>query len=263
MKIGADPEFILSTTTGFRLIPAHDYFVPSGGVGCDGCSNIGELRPSPAENALALCANIKALILDLQKRYEKEMGKIRLLAGHYKCSSAIGGHIHISDFKTSEMGTMFSRNDIFTAVGRKLDLVMYPLSDIIDDLQERERRWGVGYGKGWRNEREGYWIEYRMPGSWLLSPATTFMNLWLAEAAVREWMDNPKKRKSWDKLQQVSEFSGQKCNTAKTGEKMDAIMEFATVAIGVENRRLFLKVAEKMFKSVPIDWDADMKEFWL
>jgi len=83
----------------------------------------------------------------------------------------IGGHIHISTTPTTE-------------VIDAMDTVLYSLSNCIDDRGQRKKREKSGYGKRKAYRRKNYGLEFRTPGSWLLSPSTTLVTLTLAKLAV-------------------------------------------------------------------------------
>ena len=244
--IGADPEFVMTKKSTGSFVSASNLLRSGGAFGRDGCGSIGELRPHYASSALALIGNIKATMTDGVIYKIQELKNYNFLAGHYKNGYSIGGHIHISGFRISA--------DEF---GRLLDKVMYPLSDILDDLRERASRRNTGYGKGWRMERGERWLEYRMPGSWLLSPHVAFLNLWIAEASAYAYLDGVRDHTA-DFWQSLGTFS-----MSRIPSKMEFLLKFAEKMSGkAQHGQTFMKVADSVFKNLPLNWNIDFKESW-
>jgi hypothetical protein len=230
MLLGADPEFVFQRK-GSVFVPANTVLKGSD-FGYDGHSATGELRPAPAPTALQLTANIRALLSDGWKH--EILNDLEMLAGHWKHGVTTGGHIHISGFRME----MSSLHD-------KLEMVLVRLSDCIDELNERAKRHNAGYGTGYRSQDRD-WMEHRTPGSWLLSPQVTFLNLWLAQAVSTAYIS----RKN-DAFEAIGKYP-----------KCDGIIQFATALPDVTDQPIFLKVAEKTFSNLPLDWSEDMRANW-
>lgn len=235
-KIGCDPEFIFRGSNGY-LVEANT-ILADGDFGRDGHASTGELRPKAAGNSLQLVANIKRLIEDGMEH--DEIKDLDMLAGHYKLGKPIGGHIHLSGFSM-----------MFENLTGYLKKTLMTLSDCIDEISERDRRASAGYGtgeggSGYRRQNDD-WIEFRIPGSWLLSPQTAFVNLWLAEATSYAYMN--KNQEAFDKLH----LHG----------GCDGIMRFALHMEDVPHQDIFLKVADKVFGHLPLDWSMDIKKYWV
>jgi len=242
--MGCDPEFIFRDSSG-EIIYANT-ILQQGDFGMDGHESTGELRPKYANDSLQLVANIHKLIKDGMKH--AEISELEMLAGHYKLGSPIGGHIHLSGF-----------NMDIPKLSRYLKLTMMTLSDCIDDLGEREERWHTGYGNpnldiiDYRTKSTPNWVEFREPGSWLLSPQVAFINLWLAEATSYAYFDG-----IWTIFNDFEED-----RKATISKKCDNLMKFAKKMISVPNQDIFLKVADKLFSKLPLNWDEDLKKYWL
>jgi hypothetical protein len=232
ITIGADPEYMISD--GDNYIPANSLCLQDCDFGCDGHCDTAELRPTYGDSPFHLVANIRALIRTGLQRIP-DLNRYALLAGHFKHGHTIGGHIHLGGLSSS-----------FSALGAALDDVLGPLSDYIDNIPERSRRRTAGYGKtqSWRTDSSR--IEYRLPGSWLLSPHIAFINLWLAYA-VAETIE-----------------VGNRVSHIRTGKKEDIgrqIIAFAE-GHGRNDHDLFIKVADSVFNSLPLNWNEDFKGNW-
>lgn len=233
VTVGADPEFVFRDSRG-RFVPANEV-VGNGDFGRDGSEATGELRPKHATDSLTLVANIQSL---LQEGWDySEVSSLDMLAGHYKLGKPIGGHIHLS----TEDG--FRQGDI----ANMLKTTHTELSNCIDPLDERDHRRNHGYGLGdsnwWKTPYHGG-IEFRVPGSWLLSPHIAFMNLWLAEATAYAYIEGTS-------VEIVREKGG-----------CEGIIAFAKKMGKVPHQKVFLKVAHKVFSKLPIDWDEPINRFW-
>lgn len=235
MKIGCDPEFIFRDKDGMQVYA--NTILQNGDFGMDGHSSTGEIRPKPAENSLQLVANIRKLLKEGFNH--EEINELDMLAGHYKLGNPIGGHIHISGFEMN-----------MPTLADKLVKVVMRLSTCIDNMDERKTRKDCGYGdreeNGYRQQSNN-WIEFRRPGSWLLSPQVAFLNLWLAEATCYAYING--QNEAFDKLDKH-----RSCNS---------LIKFAEHMKDVPNQDIFIQVADKTFCSLPLDWNVDLKGYWL
>ena len=163
--LGCDPEIV--TRLNGKFVNAHNYYKSASSFGLDGCESIAELRPGFSESPIDLTAKIYQII----EYGHSKAQDLEFFACHFVDQHALGGHIHLSLSPTPE---------IISA----LDTVLYSLSNCIDDKEQRTKREKCGYGKrkAFRNQPHG--MEYRTPGSWLLSPSTTLVTLTLAKLAV-------------------------------------------------------------------------------
>ncbi len=178
--IGCDPELVLRKNGKF--VSASNYYKKNASFGLDGCNSIAELRPGYSESPIDLTAKIKII---LEYGHEKHP-ELEMFAGHYQDSYPIGGHIHLSCQPKPKLID-------------SLDTVLYSLSNVIDDKEQRTARENSGYGKisAYRTKEHG--MEYRTPGSWCLSPSVTLVTLTLTKLtalAVTEDDINLKEMKS-------------------------------------------------------------------
>ncbi|KUG25934.1 hypothetical protein ASZ90_004239 [hydrocarbon metagenome] len=184
LTIGADPEL------GIRLNGTHAsarrFFKSNSSFGLDGCDSTAELRPGYSESPLDLTAKIRLILESGHQRYPE----LEFISGHMVDGYSVGGHIHLSATPTDQLIA-------------NLDSVLGTFSDCLDDLDQREQRRECGYGKKGAYRRKQYGFEYRVPGSWLLSPSTTLVTLTLARlTAINEMVDF----NSINKLKQPCEF---------------------------------------------------------
>jgi hypothetical protein len=163
--LGCDPE-LLCRLNG-RYVPAFNYFKSNSSFGLDGCESVAELRPGFSESPIDLTAKIKII---LEYGHEKAPD-LEFYSGHFVDDYSLGGHIHLS---------IPPENHIIDA----LDTVLYSLSNCIDDKTQRIKRERSGYGKRRAYRRQPHGMEYRTPGSWLLSPTVALVTLTLAKLAV-------------------------------------------------------------------------------
>lgn len=163
--IGCDPELVCHLQGRFE--PANRHFKSNSSFGCDGCNSIAEIRPGFSEYPVDLTAKIKTV---LEYGHEKEP-ELEFFAGGYVDDMSIGGHLHFSISPDPK-------------VIDALDIVLYSLSNCIDDKNQRNKRERSGYGKRKAFRRNDHGFEFRTPCSWLLSPATTLVTLTLARLAV-------------------------------------------------------------------------------
>lgn len=204
-NMGCDPE-LMCHRRGF-YVPASNYFRQNSSFGLDGCESIAECRPGISSSPIDLTAKLRTVI----EYGHQKAPDIEFYAGHYVDNHPIGGHIHFgvpADPETTN----------------SLDIVMYSLSNCIDDKAQRQRREKSGYGKRKAVRNKEYGFEYRTPGSWLLSPAVTLVNLTFAKLAViaaRDYkldLEDIKGRKHSDTfLKNLSEYIPAIPNDCKEG----------------------------------------------
>lgn len=241
MFIGCDPEFVYFNLKNGSFIPAYTLTETDSPLGCDGHSDTAELRPSAKETAKEVVSQIYTLFEEAETY--TTMKKVGMLAGHFKHNKTIGGHIHLSDFKIN----MIELCDI-------MDKLFIPLSDLIDNLEERAKRQKNGYGKGYREQTHN-WIEYRRPGSWLLSPDIAYLHLGLAECIAKEYS-------SYTQTGDYSNFEKLKFQTTNR-EKRNLILNFIEKSNSFDEKDLLLDITDKIFTKIPIDWNVNIKEYWL
>ncbi len=162
LTIGCDPELVCRLNGKFTDVSK--YFRPRSSMGLDGNESIAEIRPGLSESPIDLTAKIKSV---LEYGNEKHP-ELEFYSGHYVDGYPIGGHIHISVAPTDELID-------------SLDTVLYSFSECIDDKEQREKRKTSGYGSRKSHSKKYYGLEYRTPGSWLLSPSIALVTLTLAK----------------------------------------------------------------------------------
>jgi hypothetical protein len=150
IKLGADPEFEVSNSSGARLDASTIHGLAySGELGRDGAAVVGEIRPPPGDPSEVV--NNISRILDEANRVLRGYD---MYAGSGK-RYPIGGHIHFSGIKVN------------TTLLRQLDnLITVPLNSI----SSNRIRSGSGYGQmsEYRSQPHGW--EYRAPCSWISHP---------------------------------------------------------------------------------------------
>jgi len=180
LTIGCDPELAVADQHG-SMVSADTKFHGEGTFGCDGASTTAELRPGYSDDPREVVANIQEL-MEREKEAYPHQG---LYAGHYKFGLPIGGHIHIGHNRQSvdlvRIGSSLLVENLELLVGGFEALVHNR-----DEMEQRRRR-GYGMPRSWRWQDHG--LEYRAPGSWLLSPAVAACTLTLAKLATVAWMD--------------------------------------------------------------------------
>ena len=164
--LGCDPELVCRRNGSF--VSASRFFKMHSSFGLDGCESIAEIRPGYSESPVDLTSKIYQII---EYGVEKTHNELEFFSGHYVDDYAIGGHIHFSiepDAKIIE----------------GLDVVLGSFSNCIDDKEQKLKRERTGYGKRGAYRRKYYGFEYRTPGSFLLSPSVTLIELTLAKLTI-------------------------------------------------------------------------------
>lgn len=182
VKMGADPEFMLSNAKNGQMIPASQFFPREGIVGCDSIRMpnrqqrpVAELRPSPAYSPLQLLSNLDQAMQTANKlvpyRHVKWLAGSRPFNGY-----SVGGHIH------------FSNVDLNNHILRALDTYIgLPLFLIENQATAVKRRNKYGFLADYRPKEYGG-FEYRTPGSWLVSPQIAAATLCLAKIVASNYL---------------------------------------------------------------------------
>lgn len=199
ITIGADPEF------GFMkrgaAVNAGSQGLGSGEFGADGGGGgPAELRPPPSSCPLGLVKNTRNVML---KGLEgnKNLKEFKWKAGSMAGSHAIGGHIHFGH------PDIAASHSIKEDIGNMLNRSLGPLGVLIEDQEEgRRRRLGSGYGsiasRSWNPQEWG--IEWRVLGSWLVSPRIAAGLLSIGYCLVHDYLNNKESREKMDKLPRLS-----------------------------------------------------------
>ena len=152
MMLGADPEFEVQTKGGiFRNASGFFSTDTSEKLGCDGCSNTGELRPAPGDGKF-VTNEIKGLLT----RAFQRIGANNRLIGGCGVTVSLGGHIHLSD--VARDSTILAMLDKFIAI---------PLRQV-SNTRIRDNH---GYGRLSEYRSQPWGWEYRAPCSWIIHPA--------------------------------------------------------------------------------------------
>jgi len=182
VKLGADPEFMLSNARNGQMIPASHFFPRDGIVGCDSIRMpnrqqrpIAELRPKPDYSPLQLLSNLNQAMQAANKLVPYR--NVKWLAGSRPFSGySIGGHIH------------FSNIDLNNHILRALDTYIgLPLFLIENQATAVKRRNKYGFLADYRAKEYGG-FEYRTPGSWLVSPKIAAATLCLAKIVASNYL---------------------------------------------------------------------------
>jgi len=182
VKLGADPEFMISNNRSDKMIPASDFFPREGTVGCDNIRiprrqqrPIAELRPKPDVSPLILNANLKTALEQANKLIPYK--NIKWLAGSQPFAGySIGGHIHFSNLALN--------GHILRALDNYLGLPVF----LIENQQTAvKRRVRYGHLNDYRIKDYGG-FEYRTPGSWLVSPEISLAVLCLAKLVSSNYL---------------------------------------------------------------------------
>ncbi len=155
-----------------------------GEIGCDGCSEVGELRPRYENSPEEHHENIAALIsqIDIPSKYE-------LRAGTRIDGYDLGGHIHLGIGRCNQR-----YGESQTAASYMSRYAGIPLRKIEHKLDLQYR--GLcehGYGRFGAHSDRQYGIEWRMPASWLVNSDIALAALSLAHVVASEYLIEPKK----------------------------------------------------------------------
>ncbi len=163
--LGADPELILRRNGQF--VPAHNFFKSNSSFGLDGCESTAEIRPGYCESPIDITSKIYQILEYGHDKYPD----LEFISGHYVDNYSIGGHTHLSI-------------DPIPEVIDALDIVLGSFSNCVDDKIQRQKRERSGYGKKGAFRKKTWGMEYRMPGSFLLSPSVTLVHFTLSKLTV-------------------------------------------------------------------------------
>jgi len=182
VKMGADPEFMISNSRNGKMIPASQFFPRDGVVGCDNIRMpnrqnrpIAELRPKPDYSPRQLLLNIKEALRMASKLTPYK--NVKLLAGSRPfIGYSIGGHIHFSNVDIN--------NHILRALDSYVGLPIFLIENQVTAVKRRNR---YGFLADIRVKDYGG-FEYRTPGSWLVSPEIASAVLCLAKIVASNYL---------------------------------------------------------------------------
>ncbi|MEA4925830.1 MAG: hypothetical protein VB084_11025 [Syntrophomonadaceae bacterium] len=182
IKMGADPEFMLSNAKNGQMIPASQFFPREGIVGCDSIRMpnrqqrpVAELRPKPDYSPLQLLSNLSQAMQTANKlvpyRHVKWLAGSRPFNGY-----SLGGHIHFSNVDLN--------NHILRALDTYIGLPLFLIENQATAVKRRDK---YGFLADYRPKEYGG-FEYRTPGSWLVSPQIAAATLCLAKIVASNYL---------------------------------------------------------------------------
>jgi len=199
ITIGADPEFACFRAN--ELVQAGTFLdkrksrssrmnTEGGGTtifesslfGEDGSSKPFEVRPNPSKEPLDVVENIHSVLRDAVE-FEPELMALEWSAGSCPHGVPIGGHIHFGTL-TSSRRVLYSE-----AGGLCLDNYLGCILTLIEGPEGAARR-ETSYGKTNSVREQSHGFEYRLPGSWLVSPYVASSVLCLGHALIHEAINN-------------------------------------------------------------------------
>lgn len=204
--IGADPEFAIYrrlANGASRVICAGDMLADryrlrdklGGGLcdqggksvfdlnqmGEDGSGSPCELRPSPTKDPLELVHEIAKILRDAVMGSE-QMYRAEWVAGSWGRSMSLGGHIHFGvKYNYTVHAQVVERTRVLKALDEYLGVPLMLIEGVKEGTNRRTR---YGYASDFRDQPWG--LEYRTPGSWLVSPYVASAVLCLAKAVMHE-----------------------------------------------------------------------------
>lgn len=182
VKMGADPEFMLSNARNGHMIPASQFFPREGIVGCDSIRMpnrqqrpIAELRPKPDNSPLQLFLNLDQALRTASKLAPYR--NIKWLAGSRPFSGySVGGHIHFSNIDLN--------NHILRALDSYIALPLFLIENQVTAVKRRDK---YGFLADYRAKEYGG-FEYRTPASWLVSPKIAAATLCLGKIVASNYL---------------------------------------------------------------------------
>jgi len=195
VSLGTDPEFEFINPKEKISINAHEVLprATDYAIGTDGASHTGEIRPEPTKDANQLTEKIRKLIKIIGKKYiinSRDWSDLVVRAGNGDFHP-LGGHIHFGIKLTGEK---------FKNLLKKLDIASIFCSHFEQFDFNKRRRAYSSYGNlgNWRDQPWGF--EYRVPGSFIMSPEICRGVLSLYHAIALDRNANPK---IWKELQTI------------------------------------------------------------
>lgn len=181
VKMGADPEFMISNSKSGKMIAASQFFPREGLVGCDNIRvpsrqqrPVAEIRPKPDHSPLQLLNNIKQALSQAEKLTPYR--NIKWLAGSQPFAGySIGGHIHFSNVDFNSL--------ILRALDNYVGLPVFLIENSDTAVKRRKR---YGFLADIRLKDYGG-FEYRTPGSWLVSEKIACAVLCLAKIVASNY----------------------------------------------------------------------------
>jgi hypothetical protein len=226
MLIGCDPEFSIYKPDG-TYDAANEYIRNNRqiGLGCDGHAATAEIRPGMCESPFELVGKIRTV---LEKQALPDFGNHVWIAGHY-ANAPLGGHIHFEAPPHS-------------VVVDNLDSAFKYVADKIEHQGDRAKRNLEGYGRFGDVREKYYGFEYRVPPSWLVSPAISLAYLTIAKAIA------------------VLSIDSNKPISIKNLDNVTEVLSNASSAAKNEDWRGIDMVPALLLREV--NWKADFRPAW-
>lgn len=182
ITIGSDCElsFAFGRPTESNSYEARNFLTESlrTQVGCDGNSNIAELRPNQADDPITHLNNVKKCVRRLVTKMNAHQNLDAYAGSGFRW--ATGGHIHFGiKLKPKNMDLI-----------RVLDLMSIYLLSLEYKKNSKRRKMNGGYGNLYAYETKSYGFEYRTLASWLYSESNAKSILSLAYILAYEFMNN-------------------------------------------------------------------------
>ncbi|MHA1281995.1 MAG: putative amidoligase domain-containing protein [Promethearchaeota archaeon] len=182
--IGGDLEVIILDSSGREMIPANQTIFNSTSstawFGRDGSGPIAEIRFPYSRNPYTLIINVERSInIFIKSRLFQQKKSSGLIAGFYRFSKPLGGHIH---FGISPNDDMIKKLDYYLAI---------PVLLISDPYELKQRTLYTSYGKLGAFRRKSYGFEYRTLGSFIVDPEIATEIFSLAGIIVEKYRNLP------------------------------------------------------------------------
>ncbi len=257
LVIGADPEIIFLNRDG-DIIPANEIAHDrNSGFGHDGHPSTGEIRPGYSSNILEIIGKIENILLQAEHKLDLSSKISAIQCGHYKKNKALGGHIHLAT-----PGHKVHRD--YDKMAPYLDLL---LEDCVEDLlapnDERTTRISKGYGRKYRDHQEAIRVkeeervEYRAPGSWLISPEVAYTYLYVAKITALLSYKNP------DLMREVTEATRPKTLLRKRRLLKDVVTASRSIVKDDDTELGRDILTDVIAPTYDIDWDEDIRKNWI
>ena len=191
ITLGLDPEFLFVDKKG-DVKSAYSLLSRGNKFGCDGCSTLAELRPSPHAEPEKVVSNMHRIMKNTSSR-KPQVLMYDWRAGTYYKSYSLGGHIHIGHPDLSYLSgssSALAREGFAGKIATAFDVYLATEVLLKEDIVEAEQRRVGSYGH-WGAYRMQQWgVEYRTLPSFIVSPLFTEGILSIAKVLSYEVLYN-------------------------------------------------------------------------
>ena len=260
-ELGADPEFLF-VKNGELLRASEVVLERDCGFGYDGAgghATIGEIRPGQSSDIMEMVAKIESIFIQAERKLNVSKKADAIVAGHFKWEQPLGGHIHVSYPKIGEDAK------IKDSLGRTFDYYLLDcLEDLIAPKMEREQRMrsnGGRYGQPYRRNpdtiraKTDSHIEYRAPGSWLVSPEAAYAYFYVAKSIITMY-DAGFGHEDIVPSRKLSGMRGRINSLKELAKRANNLNSGKDMGLG---RDILIEVIE----GDEIDWETDVRKNWL